>query len=73
MRRAGEVPSRRRFSRSERSVLWLLSGGRCETCGVDLPLSWHADHVRAFVHGGPTRVENGQALCPSCNLKKGKN
>lgn len=27
--------------------------------------------MEAWVHGGPTDVINGQALCPPCNLKKG--
>jgi len=40
-------------------------------CGSPLNESFHADHVRPFVHGGPTVTDNGQALCEPCNLKKG--
>jgi 5-methylcytosine-specific restriction endonuclease McrA len=36
-----------------------------------LTRGFHADHVVAFANGGDTVVNNGQALCPLCNLKKG--
>jgi len=43
----------------------------CSACGIELNKHFHADHRVAFVRGGRTTIENGQALCPSCNLKKG--
>lgn len=62
---------RRRFNGQERAALYLASGGKCAVCGTPLPHGWHADHKRAYARGGVTDVVNGQALCPTCNLKKG--
>jgi superfamily II DNA or RNA helicase len=62
---------RRRFSRRQRAVLYLVGGGRCQECGVRLARGWHADHVVAHARGGRTDIRNGQALCAVCNLKKG--
>lgn len=62
---------RRRFSSRERVALYLAADGRCERCGRELEPGWHADHVNPAVAGGPTRLSNGQALCPRCNLQKG--
>lgn len=61
----------RRFNTSERSTLFLLSGGQCQLCGRDLVSGWHADHVLPWSLSGETDVINGQALCPTCNLRKG--
>src|SRR5258708_39900040 len=60
-----------RFNRRQRIALYLASGGVCERCGVELAPGWHADHEQPWSHGGITDVINGQALCPTCNLKKG--
>lgn len=62
---------KRRFSGRQRVVLYLASGGNCETCGAELGPGWHGDHVKPWSVGGETDVINGQALCPTCNLKKG--
>ncbi len=62
---------RRRFSVRERAALFVVADGRCEHCGCPLPPDWHADHVAAWARGGQTIIENGQALCPPCNLAKG--
>lgn len=63
--------SRRRFSRRERAVLHFFAGGKCESCGEELRRDWHADHVKPWSKAGATDVANGQALCATCNLKKG--
>ena len=63
--------TRRRFSASERAILYVLSQGRCSRCETPLHRSFHADHVVPFAAGGPTDVRNGQALCPTCNARKG--
>jgi superfamily II DNA or RNA helicase len=63
--------ARRRFRGSERAALYLAADGRCSRCGLDLAPGWHADHIRPHAGGGITDVLNGQALCPTCNLKKG--
>lgn len=62
---------RRRFNSREHGALYLAADGRCTECGAELEPGWHADHVDPHVAGGPTDVINGQALCPTCNLKKG--
>lgn len=61
----------RHFSPSQRAALYLAAGGRCSACGTALEPGWHADHVRPFSRGGETDVTNGQALCPTCNWRKG--
>lgn len=65
------MAERRFFNSRERTALYLAADGRCTRCGGDLPPGWHADHVDPYSAGGPTDIVNGQALCPTCNLKKG--
>ena len=63
---------RRHFNRRERRAIYRCADGRCERCGVDLHYkNFHADHRVPFSRGGETSIENGQALCADCNLKKG--
>ena len=59
------------FSRKQRRHLGILSGGSCAICGKSLEGIFHADHILPWSLGGCTSARNGQALCPSCNLKKG--
>jgi superfamily II DNA or RNA helicase len=40
-------------------------------CHELLDPSFHADHIFPYSKGGLTVTSNGQALCPTCNLKKG--
>lgn len=61
----------RSFSRKHRRYLAILSGGLCAICGKELDLNFHADHIFPFSRGGRTLLNNGQALCPTCNLSKG--
>lgn len=63
--------SRRRFNGSERTALYLAAEGKCAQCGTTLDDHWHADHVVPFSRDGLTDVTNGQALCATCNLRKG--
>jgi superfamily II DNA or RNA helicase len=65
------VSQSRFFSDSQRAALYVAAEGHCTLCGVELQPGWHADHVYPHSAGGDTDVINGQALCPSCNLKKG--
>ena len=61
--------TRRLFTRRERSALRLVAGNQCEACGCNLT-KFHADHRKPFSKGGKTELNNGQALCPPCNLRK---
>lgn len=61
----------RNFSKKQKQILYLFSGGLCQSCGEKLPANWHADHKEPYAKGGETDVINGQALCPKCNLSKG--
>lgn len=62
---------KRLFGRKQRRHLSILAGGHCALCDTPLDVHFHADHVRPFAAGGGTSLPNGQALCASCNLKKG--
>lgn len=61
----------RQFTAKQRSALYHLAQGRCSLCGSTLQPGWHADHKIPYHVGGKTDVFNGQALCPTCNLRKG--
>jgi len=61
----------RHFNKKQREALAIEAGFRCSLCRCLLRPGWHADHINPFSKSGPTDVVNGQALCPSCNLKKG--
>ncbi len=64
-------PYPRRFSKSQRQAIFRLANGKCEDCDQPLKKGWHADHKKPYSKGGATDVQNGRALCPPCNLKKG--
>lgn len=64
--------TRRLFNRSEKSALYRAANGKCTVCGVDLQQGWHGDHIYPYSAGGATDVVNGQALCPTCNIRKGR-
>ena len=63
---------KRFFDKRQRLILAWIAGGSCAICKIKLMSNFHADHVLAFVNGGKTATNNGQALCPKCNLIKGK-
>jgi 5-methylcytosine-specific restriction endonuclease McrA len=62
---------RRAFTSRQRRILLMIAGNLCQKCGEVLDASFHADHVHAHSRGGATVLNNGQALCATCNLKKG--
>jgi len=62
---------KRLFSMRQRKMLRLLAGNVCQGCGEKLSADFHADHILPFSKGGKTITRNGQALCPTCNGKKG--
>jgi superfamily II DNA or RNA helicase len=61
------VDDRRLFTLAQRRELFVLAGGKCQSCGVDLPDDWEAHHKEAHSEGGPTDIGNGEALCPPCH------
>jgi superfamily II DNA or RNA helicase len=63
----------RQFSQRQKRALYLAADGKCENCGTELEDGFHADHVLPHSMGGATKIENGQALCAQCNLKKSDN
>jgi len=59
-------------SKKLRAALWIAADGKCQMCGIDLPDDWHADHIIPFAITRKTNVHEMQALCPECNIRKGK-
>ena len=62
---------KRLFSKRQKKILKLTSGNICENCGLNLKGNFQADHVIPYSKGGKTILNNAQALCAKCNLKKG--
>ena len=62
---------RRLRSKHARNHLYIQADGRCRNCGIKLPDNWHADHIIPYCYCQTTELENMQALCPTCNIKKG--
>ena len=58
-------------ARRLRSALYLATNGHCAGCGAPLASGWHADHVTPWSRTRHTNVHEMQALCPTCNLRKG--
>ena len=54
-----------------RAALYEAAGGHCRICGVELDADWQADHIVPYSITHRTNVYEMQALCPSCNAKKG--
>ncbi|MBE5469513.1 DEAD/DEAH box helicase family protein [Mycobacteroides abscessus] len=63
---------RRTFTRAEVRRAWELQGQVCKLCRRAIPADlMHGDHIHPWSLGGRTTFENLQALCGSCNLRKG--
>src|SRR5262249_32634433 len=62
---------KRRFSKGERLAIYLAQDGRSAVSGKPLGADFHADHRIPFSKGGPTTIENCDALTPQENLAKG--
>lgn len=62
---------RRYFNKRMRKILLILAGNKCQICKKKLDKSFHADHVVPYSKKGSTNLNNAQALCAECNLKKG--
>jgi superfamily II DNA or RNA helicase len=67
-----ELDPRRLFSRAEVWRAYEIQGQICAHCKRAIPFDlMHGDHIVPWSQGGPTNIENLQALCGSCNLRKG--
>lgn len=67
-----ELDPRRMFTRQEVWRAWQLQGCVCKLCGRSIPFDlMHGDHIVPWSRGGLTTLANLQALCGSCNLRKG--
>ena len=63
---------RRMFTRKEIWRAWVAQGRICKLCHRRIPFDlMHGDHIMAWSLGGRTAMDNLQALCGSCNLRKG--
>ena len=63
---------RRMFTRKEIWRAWVAQGRVCKLCRRRIPFDlMHGDHITAWSRGGRTAMDNLQALCGSCNLRKG--
>ena len=62
---------RRYFNKRMRKILLILAGNKCQICKKKLDKTFHADHVIPYSRNGLTNLNNAQALCAQCNLKKG--
>ena len=72
------LDDQRLFTHEQRAAIFRRAEGKCvnpddnSDCEVDCGWdNFHADHIVPHSAGGKTTVENGQLLCPKCNLKKG--
>ena len=64
--------SRPTFGDKEKTALYDAQKGKCNGCGVKLPVrSLTVDHIKPFSQGGTERLTNLQLLCNSCNSMKG--
>src|SRR5438034_9471763 len=63
---------RRSFTRAEVYRAWELQSRVCKLCRRAIPVDlMHGDHIIPWIEGGRTELTNLQALCGSCNLRKG--
>jgi superfamily II DNA or RNA helicase len=69
---SGGLDPRRFFAPNEVTAAWLRQGKKCRDCQRDVPRDLvEGDHIIPWAQGGPTVMENLQALCVACNRRKG--
>jgi len=60
------------FARADVRRVWERQARICQLCRRAIPFDlMHGDHIHPWIKGGRTELENCQALCGSCNLRKG--
>tara|TARA_A100001015_G_scaffold210989_1_gene236504 strand:- start:1316 stop:1684 length:369 start_codon:yes stop_codon:yes gene_type:complete len=62
------------FTETTRQAIFNRDNFTCRACGYSnaYGMGLHADHIHAQALGGLDTVENGQCLCVTCNISKGK-
>lgn len=67
-----ELDPRRHFTQTETTFAWLRQDGICPDCQRKLDRDlFDGDHIIPWSKGGPTALDNLQALCRACNGRKG--
>jgi len=65
--------SKRGFSPEQRRIIWNTdTKKKCSKCRRNL--TWDdftVDHIKAYVRGGKTHLDNAQLMCRPCNSRKG--
>lgn len=67
-----QLDPRRYFTAAEVTAAWITQDRKCRDCRREVPRDLaEGDHIRPWSLGGPTTMENLQALCVACNRRKG--
>ena len=63
--------SQRIFTQEQRVILYARSGGKCQLCNTPITQdNFDADHIIRYTDGGKTSLNNGRALCITCNRSR---
>lgn len=62
---------KKKISAEMAAMVFVRDNGRCRACGMADPHNLAADHIVPESLGGPTTLDNLQALCGFCNGCKG--
>lgn len=62
---------RRKFTTTERTIIYNKNKGRCAICGRFVPYDeFTVDHIFPLSKGGSNELKNLQCTCKTCNLIK---
>ena len=65
------MPSKRKWTSSEKRLVGFRQQWKCKRCAATLPATFEVDHVRALHNGGLDCLEsNAEALCNQCHAAK---
>ncbi len=67
---APELDSVRLFSDQQKQELWAAADGKCGICGEYInPTYVEYDHIKPWILGGRTSVDNGRPVHPHCHAR----
>jgi hypothetical protein len=67
---APELDSVRLFTPGQKEAVWNAADGRCGVCGEPInPEYVEYDHIKPWILGGRTTVENGRPVHPACHAR----